>query len=130
MTTLELMPDDAALATFERLCPPVDVEPVLQHIHRSASSPVKGSQQIAASSSAGPSDLDILDTNGDGDGEGSGGPARPGVHRLARKAESARQARLRHKSFVTELEDQAKWLNLRASQLKQRCAPGMPTASG
>ena len=37
-----------------------------------------------------------------------------GKRRLARKAESARQARLRHKQFVTDLQDQAAGLQARA----------------
>ena len=45
--------------------------------------------------------------------------------RLARKAESARQARLRHKQFVTDLQGQAAGLQARIRELEAHCAgPG------
>lgn len=44
--------------------------------------------------------------------------------RLARKAESARQARLRHKQFVTDLQEQAAGLNARIRQLEAHCTTG------
>ena len=55
-----------------------------------------------------------------------------GVSRLARKAESARQARLRHKQFVTDLQEQAAGLNARIRQLEAHCTTGAgsPPAGG
>lgn len=47
---------------------------------------------------------------------GGSDPSLPGAFRLARKAESARQARLRHKQFVQELQDQVSVLNGRLAQ--------------
>ena len=49
--------------------------------------------------------------------------------RLARKAESARQARLRHKQFVTDLQDQAAGLQARISELETHCTSGPGSAS-
>jgi hypothetical protein len=50
--------------------------------------------------------------------------------RLARKAESARQARLRHKQFVTDLQDQAAGLQARIRELESHCAgPGSATGA-
>jgi len=49
--------------------------------------------------------------------------------RLARKAESARQARLRHKQFVTDLQDQAAGLQARINQLEAHCTTGPGSAT-
>ena len=49
--------------------------------------------------------------------------------RLARKAESARQARLRHKQFVTDLQDQAATLRSRIKELETHCTTGPGSAS-
>ena len=49
--------------------------------------------------------------------------------RLARKAESARQARLRHKQFVTDLQDQAAGLQARINELEVHCTSGPGSAA-
>lgn len=49
--------------------------------------------------------------------------------RLARKAESARQARLRHKQFVTDLQDQAAGLHARIRELEAHCTSGPGSAA-
>ena len=49
--------------------------------------------------------------------------------RLARKAESARQARLRHKQFVTDLQEQAAGLQARITQLEAHCTSGPGSAT-
>ena len=49
--------------------------------------------------------------------------------RLARKAESARQARLRHKQFVTDLQDQAAGLHARIRELEAHCTTGPGSAA-
>ena len=49
--------------------------------------------------------------------------------RLARKAESARQARLRHKQFVTDLQDQAAGLQARINELEAHCTSGPGSAA-
>lgn len=48
--------------------------------------------------------------------------------RLARKAESARQARLRHKQFVTDLQEQAAALQARIRELEAHCTTGPAAA--
>jgi hypothetical protein len=58
--------------------------------------------------------------NGDGTSRNS---------RLARKAESARQARLRHKQFVTDLQDQAAALRTRIKELEAHCTSGPGSAA-
>ena len=50
------------------------------------------------------------------------------VRRLARKAESARQARLRHKQFVTDLQEQAAALQSRIRELEAHCTSGPAAA--
>lgn len=55
--------------------------------------------------------------------------ARALVRRLARKAESARQARLRHKQFVTDLQDQATGLRAQISELEVHCTTGPGSAT-
>ena len=55
--------------------------------------------------------------------------ARVCVCRLARKAESARQARLRHKQFVTDLQDQASGLQARINELEVHCTTGAGSAA-
>ena len=64
------------------------------------------------------------------------GSARPPAHaslplprRLARKAESARQARLRHKQFVTELQGQVDAAQERVRQLESFCTQGPGSAA-
>ena len=47
---------------------------------------------------------------------------------LARKAESARQARLRHKQFVTDLQEQAERLQARITELEAFCTTGPAAA--
>jgi len=49
--------------------------------------------------------------------------------RLARKAESARQARLRHKHFVTDLQEQAAILHARIRDLEAHCTSGPGSAA-
>ena len=44
-------------------------------------------------------------------------------NKLARKAESARQARLRHKAYVTDLQEQVGALQARVRSLEPQCAP-------
>ena len=44
-------------------------------------------------------------------------------NKLARKAESARQARLRHKAYVTDLQEQVGALQARVRSLESQCAP-------
>ena len=44
-------------------------------------------------------------------------------NKLARKAESARQARLRHKAYVTDLQEQVGALQARVRSLEAQCAP-------
>ena len=58
-------------------------------------------------------------------------PARRYVseRRLARKAESARQARLRHKQFVTDLQEQAAALRARIKELEVHCTSGPGSAT-
>lgn len=53
----------------------------------------------------------------------------PCCSRLARKAESARQARLRHKQFVTDLQEQAATLQARIGQLETHCTTGPGSAT-
>lgn len=53
----------------------------------------------------------------------------PHVRRLARKAESARQARLRHKQFVTELQQQVDGLQDRVRELEAHCSTGPGSAA-
>ncbi|KAL1507056.1 hypothetical protein AB1Y20_007918 [Prymnesium parvum] len=50
--------------------------------------------------------------------------------RLARKAESARQARLRHKQFVNDLQAQVDAAQERVRQLESFCASGPGSAAG
>lgn len=49
--------------------------------------------------------------------------------RLARKAESSRQARLRHKQFVTDLQEQAAGLQARIRELEAHCTTGPGSAT-
>ena len=49
--------------------------------------------------------------------------------RLARKAESARQARLRHKQFVTELQQQVDAAQDRVRELEVFCTTGPGSAA-
>ena len=51
------------------------------------------------------------------------------MRRLARKAESARQARLRHKQFVTDLQQEAAGLQARISELETHCVSGPGSAN-
>jgi hypothetical protein len=51
------------------------------------------------------------------------------TRRLARKAESARQARLRHKQFVTDLQGQAAVLHARIRELEAHCTSGPGSAA-
>ena len=53
----------------------------------------------------------------------------PCKRRLARKAESARQARLRHKQFVTDLQEQAAGLQARIRELEVHCTTGPGSAT-
>jgi len=49
--------------------------------------------------------------------------------RLARKAESARQARLRHKQYVTDLQEQVRGLQMRIHELETQRNGGQGSAS-
>ena len=53
----------------------------------------------------------------------------PGGCRLARKAESARQARLRHKQFVTDLQQQVDAAMDRVRELEAFCTTGAGSAA-
>ena len=59
----------------------------------------------------------------------SGGSFVTIAFRLARKAESARQARLRHKQFVTDLQQQVDAAQERVRQLESFCKSGPGSAT-
>jgi hypothetical protein len=48
---------------------------------------------------------------------------------LARKAESARQARLRHKQYVNDLQGEVNGLQARVQQLEEHCTHGAGSAN-
>ena len=83
--------------------------------------------------SAGASSIPESTAAGEDDDENFGlSSSAPGSERngrLARKAESARQARLRHKQYVTDLQEQVRGLQTRIRELELQRAGGHDSAS-